>query len=110
VCVSAIECDMTASLRLTLRDRRLDAPSFQVPAAAQPDPTDYHGTMGIDPDLYVGAQKAVRAMVAWIVAEHGLSPADAYVLTSAAGDLHIHEVVDSGVWNVGMTLPLNLFA
>jgi acetamidase/formamidase len=110
VCVSAIECDMTASLRVSLVDGTLDAPSFHVPAAAQPPATDYHGTMGIDGDLMVGAQKAVRAMVAWIVAEHGLDPYDAYVLTSVAGDLHIHEVVDSGVWNVGMTLPLNVFA
>jgi acetamidase/formamidase len=34
---------------------------------------------------------------------------DAYVLASVAGDLHIHEIVDAGVWNVGMTLPLNVF-
>jgi acetamidase/formamidase len=65
--------------------------------------------MGIDADLTSGAQKAVRAMVAWIVEEHGLSPEDAYVLASVAGDLHIHEIVDAGVWNVGMTLPLNVF-
>jgi acetamidase/formamidase len=65
--------------------------------------------MGIDADLTSGAQKAVRAMVACIVEEHGLSPEDAYVLASVAGDLHIHEIVDAGVWNVGMTLPLNVF-
>jgi acetamidase/formamidase len=109
VCVSAIECDSHASLRLTVRRRSLSAPSFRVPAAAQTPAVDYHGTMGIDADLMVGAQKAVRAMVAWIVDEHGLSPEDAYVLTSVAGDLHIHEIVDAGVWNVGMTLPLDVF-
>ena len=72
-------------------------------------PVDYHGTMGIDSDLTVCAQKAVRAMIEWIVDEHGLAPVDAYVLTSVAGDLHIHEIVDAGVWNVGMTLPLDVF-
>ena len=36
VCVSAIECDTRASLRLTLRKRTLSAPSFRVPAAARP--------------------------------------------------------------------------
>ena len=96
VCVSAIECDMTASLRLTLRKKTIAAPSFRVPASAQPPLVDYHGTMGIDPDLYEGARKAVRAMVAWIVEEHGLTPEDAYVLASVAGDLHIHEIVDAG--------------
>jgi acetamidase/formamidase len=110
VCVSAIECDMQASLRLTLRKRTIAAPSFHVPAAAQPAPGDYHGTMGIDADLHEGARKAVRAMIAWIVAEHGLAPEDAYVLASVAGDLHVHELVDAGVWNVGMTLPLGVFA
>ena len=110
VCVSAIECDMRASLRLTVRRHSLDrAPSFRVPGCRSGPPVDYHGTMGIDADLMAGAQKAVRAMVAWIVEEHGLSPEDAYVLTSVAGDLHIHEIVDAGVWNVGMTLPLDVF-
>ena len=84
-------------------------PSFRVPATAQAPRADYHGTMGIDADLTAGAQKAVRAMIEWIVDEHGLSREDAYVLTSVAGDLHIHEIVDAGVWNVGMTLPLDVF-
>lgn len=109
VCVSAIECDMRASLRLTVEQRTLTAPSYRVPVAAQRSPVEYHGTMGIDPDLTVCAQKAVRAMIAWIVDAHGLSPEDAYVLTSAMGDLRIHEIVDAGVWNVGMTLPLDVF-
>jgi acetamidase/formamidase len=109
VCVSAIECDMKASLRLTLRQKTSIGPSFRVPAAAQKARDDYHGTMGIDADLMEGARTAVRSMIAWIVEEHGLTPEDAYVLTSVAGDLHIHEVVDAGVWNVGMTLPLSVF-
>jgi acetamidase/formamidase len=109
VCVSAIECDTHASLRLTLRTRTLSAPSFRVPVSAQAPQSEYHGTMGIDADLTIGAQKAVRAMIDWIVDEHELSPVDAYVLTSVAGDLHIHEIVDAGVWNVGMTLPLDVF-
>jgi acetamidase/formamidase len=65
--------------------------------------------MGIAPDLYEGARTAVRGMIAWLGEEHGLSPDDAYVLCSVAGDLHIHEVVDAGVWNVGMTMPLAVF-
>ena len=109
VCVSAIECDMQASLRLTVEQRSLATPSYRVPASAQRAPVEYHGTMGIDADLMACSQQAVRAMIAWIVEEHGLTPEDAYVLTSVAGDLHVHEVVDAGVWNVGMTLPLDIF-
>jgi acetamidase/formamidase len=110
VCVSAIECDMQATLRFTLEKRTSAVPAFSVPASAQREPRDYYGTMGIDPDLYEGARKAVKAMIAWLVEQHGLTPEDAYFLTSVAGDLHIHEIVDVGVWNVGMTMPLSLFA
>jgi acetamidase/formamidase len=108
VCVSAIECAMAASLRFTVHDRPIPGPSYRVPdRVGQPGP--YHGTMGIDADLMEGARTAVRNMIAWLVEEHGLSREDAYVLCSLAGDLRIHEIVDAGVWNVGMTMPLAVF-
>jgi acetamidase/formamidase len=110
VCVSAIECDMQATLRLTVQKHPSSTPSFSVPASAQREPSDYHGTMGIDPDLYQGARTAVRSMISWLVEQHALTREDAYFLASVAGDLHIHEIVDAGVWNVGMTIPLNMFA
>ena len=108
VCVSAVECAMQASLRFTVHHRSVQAPSFQVPdRVGLPGP--YYGTMGIDADLMEGAKKAVRGMIAWLVDERGLSPEDAYVLCSLAGDLRILEIVDAGVWNVGMTMPLAVF-
>jgi acetamidase/formamidase len=112
VCVAAIECDMQATLRFTLRKRPLSTPQFRVPGALTPrtDASGYHGTMGIAPDLMQGAKTAVRAMIAWIEVEHGLSREDAYVLCSLAGDLKILELVDAGMWNVGFTLPLGVFA
>jgi acetamidase/formamidase len=48
-------------------------------------------------------------MIELVTAEHGLTREDAYVLCSLAGDLRILEIVDAGVWNVGMTLPLGVF-
>lgn len=108
VCVSAIECDMRATLRFHLRERTIPGPAFRVPdSVATPGP--YHGTMGIDADLMAGARTAVRNMIAWLVDEHGMTREDAYVLCSLAGDLKIHEIVDAGVWNVGMTMPLAVF-
>ncbi|MEV6742391.1 acetamidase/formamidase family protein [Streptomyces sp. NPDC051104] len=111
VCVTAVECPMQASLRFTLRKRRSEAPSFRVPPAAvsPKDAAGYHSTMGIDPDLMTGAKKATRAMIDWLADEHGLTREDAYILCSATGDLKIFEIVDSGVWNVGMTMPLSIF-
>jgi acetamidase/formamidase len=65
--------------------------------------------MGISPDLMEGSRMAVRAMIDWLVAERDLSPGDAYMLCSILGDLKIVEVVDAGVWNVAMTMPLEVF-
>ena len=108
VCVTAIECGMEATLRFGLGDRAIGSPEYDVPhPVGVPGP--YHGTMGIDPDLMEGARIAVRNMIAWLVDEHGLTREDAYILCSLAGDLRIHEIVDAGVWNVGMTLPLAVF-
>jgi acetamidase/formamidase len=79
----------------------------------QPEPLvdsqGYYATMGISADLMDGAKAAVRGMIDWLAAEQGLTREDAYVLCSLAGDLKILEVVDAGVWNVGMTLPFCVF-
>jgi acetamidase/formamidase len=65
--------------------------------------------MGIHPELFAGAQIAVRSMVERLSKDYSLSPEDAYVLCSIAGDLRIHEIVDAGVWNVGFTIPHSIF-
>lgn len=111
VCVSALECAMQASLRFHVRKRSIPAPQFRAGGRLTPqtDTLGYYATMGIESDLMQGAKTAVRAMIDWIVEEHGLSREDAYILCSLAGDLKILEVVDAGVWNVGMTMPLSVF-
>jgi len=111
VCVAALECDMRASLRFSLEPRTIPAPYFRTPGPLTPklEGAGHHGAMGIAPDLMEGVRKAVSATVDWIVAEHGLAPEDAYMLCSLAGDLKILEVVDAGVWNVGLMLPLAVF-
>jgi acetamidase/formamidase len=111
VCVTAVECPMRARLRLTVEKRSISAPTFVTPGALTPeaDVAGYRGTMGLHADLMEGARAAVRASIDWIEAERGLTREQAYLLCSLAGDLKIHEVVDSGVWNVGMTIPLSVF-
>jgi acetamidase/formamidase len=112
VCVAAIETDMQATLRFTLRQgASISTPRFLVPGPLTPrtDAAGYYGTMGIHGDLMQGAKEAVRGMIELVVAEHGLSPEDAYVLCSVAGDLKILEIVDAGVWNVGFTMPRSVF-
>ncbi len=108
---TALECPMRASLRFRLHDRPLSTPTFQTPGRLDPATGErgYHGTMGLSPDLMEGARIAVRAMIEWLVDERGLTREDAYLLCSLGGDLKILEVVDAGVWNVGMTMPLFFF-
>ena len=108
VCVTGIECPMRATLRFNLQRRSLSTPSFRTPRSVT-DPGPYYGTMGIHAELMEGARIAVRSMIDWLAEEHGLSREDAYVLCSLAGDLRILEIVDAGVWNVGMTMPLSVF-
>jgi acetamidase/formamidase len=111
VCVAAIECPMKASLRFTVHKRSVGAPRFVVPGPLTPrvDEGGFYGTMGIDPDLMQGARKALRGMIALLGEDHGLSREDAYILCSIAGDLKVLEIVDAGVWNVGLTLPRAVF-
>ena len=112
VCVAALECDMSAKLRFTVESRSIAAPYFATAGALTPrvDAGGFQGAMGIAPDLMQGVKLAVRAMVDWIASEHGLDRKDAYMLCSLAGDLKIFEVVDAGMWNVGMTMPLSVFS
>ena len=102
---------MRASLRFSVERRTIPAPYFRTPGGltSKVDDGGHHGAMGIAPDLMEGTRKSVLAMIEWIVAEHGLTRQDAYMLCSLAGDLKILEVVDAGVWNVGFTLPLSVF-
>lgn len=107
VCVTAVECPMRASLRLTVEPRTISGPTFHTagPLLRVDESAGHLGTMGLHPDLMEGARIAVRSMIDRLEADHGLSRRDAYVLCSLAGDLKIFEIVDSGVWNVGFTMP-----
>ncbi|MGH2856217.1 MAG: acetamidase/formamidase family protein, partial [Solirubrobacteraceae bacterium] len=109
VCVSALECDMRAKLRFTVERRTIGAPRFRTPGplTGSVEGGGHLGVMGIAPDLMEGAREAVGAAIDMLVAEHGLCEQDAYMLCSLAGDLKLLEVVDAGIWNVGLTLPLS---
>lgn len=55
---------------------------------------DYYAVTGFGTTIDAATKKAVQFMVDYLVAEHNLTPNDAYMLCSLAGDLHIAEVVD----------------
>jgi len=110
VSVTALEAPLAGSLRFTLHKRAISAPRFQVPGtSAAIRAGGYQATMGLSSDLMECSRIAVRAMIEWLVDSRGLSADDAYLLCSITGDLRIVEVVDAGVWNVAMTMPLAIF-
>jgi acetamidase/formamidase len=113
VCVTGIECGLEhATLRFTLeRGRRIPAPQFVTagPLTPRVDNAGFYGTTGVGPDLYRGAQDAVRAMIDHLTGEHGLTREDAYVLASLCVDLKISEIVDAGEYVVSALLPLSVF-
>ena len=87
VCVTAIETALTGTFELHLRkDMDLDAPFAET--------RSHYITFGIDPDLDVAAEQALRRMLDQIQSRTNLSKADAYTLCSLAGDLRVTQVVN----------------
>jgi acetamidase/formamidase len=111
VSVTALEGELTASLRFSLHKKTSPSPSFRVhrEGVSRLDEAGYHATSGISPDLMDASRIAVRSMISWLADEYSLDPRDAYMLCSFVGDLRIIEVVDAGVWTVAMTMPLAIF-
>ena len=112
VCVTGLESPMYGALRFTLhKDRPIPAPQYRTSGPLTPRVSfgGWYGTTGVGPDLYLGAQEAVRAMIDYLGTEHGLSPEDAYLLASLCVDLRISEIVDAGQYVVSALLPLAIF-
>ncbi len=112
VCVSGLETAARATLRLSVdNSRSIRGPQFTTPGPLDVESTanGYYGTSGVGPDLYGCSQEAIRQMVEYIVAEHGLSWSEAYVLCSLVVDLKISEAVDIPNWVVSAYLPLSVF-
>ncbi len=101
VCVTAVETNLTGVFRFTVRKNM----KLRWPRAE----TNTHViTMGLDEDLDEAARAATREMIDYLTVERGLSRDDAYMLTSAAVDLHVTQLVD-GVKGVHATLPKAIF-
>lgn len=113
VCISAIECPLTATLRFSLwKDHSIVEPQFMKPGALTPksDRDGYFAVTAYATDLMEGTKKAIRFMIDHLVRRHNLTREEAYVLCSVAVDLKISEVVDAPHWVVSAYLPMCLFA
>ncbi|ATZ51328.1 hypothetical protein BCIN_06g07380 [Botrytis cinerea B05.10] len=111
VCGTAIETPMKATVRLTVEKGKpwVQSPHFLV--APQPVTVDKgeYAALGIDSDLREASRKALRGLIAWLVAEKGLESQEAYMLSSVAANLKIAEIVDMPNYAVACSLPLSIF-
>ncbi len=111
LCGTGIESPMTVTMKFDVR-KDLQIRELQYSrktATPKRSETGFHGTTAHGPDLYENAQNAVRYMIDWIIANHGLTRSEAYVLCSAAVDLQISELVDTPNWIVSAQMPLGIF-
>jgi len=100
VCVTAMETNLTGVFRFTVRkNQKLRWPRAETPT--------HIITMGLDESLDQAARNATKEMIDYLTTERGLSREDAYMLTSAAVDLHVTQVVD-GVKGVHAMLPKSI--
>ena len=100
---SAIEVPMrlVVTLEVLPNPRGITEPEYET--------DDYYAITGFAPTIDEAARKASRRMIAYLVAEHGLTPEAAYVLCSLAGDLKISETVDVPNMLVSMHMPKSIF-
>ena len=112
VCGTAIESPMRVSAKFeVVKDLKLNFPRFETagPVTRHLDEKGYEVTTGVGPDLMEAARAAVGDMIELISREHGLSPAEAYMLCSVCADLRISEIVDAPNWIVSFYFPRVVF-
>lgn len=85
--ITAMETALNGAFRLVVRkDLHLKWPRAETPT--------HFIVMGMNEELVDATKQAVREMIAFLVTEKGLSPDDAYMLTSVAADFSITQLVD----------------
>ena len=87
VCITAIETALSGTFQLIVRkDLDLTYPQADTPT--------HYITMGMNPDLDTCVEMALRDMIVLLQGKAGLSPEDAYMLCSLAGDLRVTQTVN----------------
>ncbi|UWR22144.1 acetamidase/formamidase family protein [Sulfitobacter sp. S190] len=108
ICGTAIESPMDVEIKIDLiKDVKIAFPRLETngPVTNHTDQQGYRVTTGIGPDLMQSSRDAVRQMIDWICTTAKISPVEAYMLCSVAGDLRISEIVDMPNWVVSFYFP-----
>ena len=96
---TAVEAPMRIVYQVEVRKggRPLQEPEYET--------DEYYAVTEFGTTIDEAARKATPFMIDYLVAEHGMERADAYVLASLAGDLKISETVDMPHYLVSMHMP-----
>jgi acetamidase/formamidase len=101
VCLSAIETSLKGEIQVILhKNQPLKQPRAETPT--------HFMTMGLHQDLDEAARIATREMLDWIVDMKKMNRDDAYMLSSAAMDLVVTQVVD-GTKGIHALMPKAIF-
>jgi acetamidase/formamidase len=100
---TAIESSITATLQFVVHKGLGRAMKWP-----RGEDADNYYVMGMDLDLDVALQEAVREAMAFLKTRYGLSDADAYSLSSVGIDFRVGEAVDSMLMMYGV-IPKRLF-
>jgi acetamidase/formamidase len=101
LCGTAIETNLTGVFRFAVhKDMKLRWPRAETPT--------HIVTMGFNESLDEAARLATREMIDYLTSERGLSREDAYMLSSAAVDMHVTQVAN-GVKGAHAMLPKAIF-
>jgi acetamidase/formamidase len=101
VCGTGVECGAEITIRLDLLPgKTIPRPRIETPAEIM--------TVASAESLEQAIKTSLLDMVDWLTAEKQLTPEEAYVLISIAGDVRIGQIVDPAV-TVRVALPKNIF-
>ncbi|KAJ0296534.1 hypothetical protein COL516b_011562 [Colletotrichum fioriniae] len=116
VCGTAIETPMKATLRFTVREDMpyVTSPHYDTRGSVhargqKAEDGVVYAVLGIDSDLLEASRKALRSLIAYLVATRGLEREEAYMLCSIAADLKIAEIVDMPNFAVSASIPYSIF-
>lgn len=102
VCGSAVETSLKGEIQVILhKGQRLRWPRAETPT--------HYVTMGLHTDLDEAARIATSEMLDFLVERKGLTREDAYMLSSAAADLIVTQVVD-GTKGIHAMIPKAIFS
>jgi acetamidase/formamidase len=98
VCVTAIECAVTARVRLEVhKGATLVRPRAETP--------DAYLTLGAAPTFEEAARQCLEDMLELITERTGLGRSDAYALASVAVDIRVNQLVNRPMIGVRAVLP-----